>query len=74
MHDVILLMMYICMLLLKINTYITVHVKTKNIPVILISAFPNSKDVLIRAGANDFIPKPFDINDLLSRVEKQLAN
>lgn len=47
---------------------------TKNIPVILISAFPNGKDTIRLAGANDFIPKPFDIDDLLSRVEKQLAN
>lgn len=47
---------------------------TKNIPVILISALPKAKDTISEVGANDFIPKPFDIEDLLSRVEKQLAN
>lgn len=48
--------------------------ETKNIPIILISAFSNGKDSITRAGANDFIPKPFDIEDLLCRVEKQLTN
>jgi len=47
---------------------------TKNIPVILISALPKAKDTISEVGANDFIPKPFDIEDLLLRVEKQLAN
>ncbi|HRN71240.1 MAG TPA: response regulator [Candidatus Woesebacteria bacterium] len=47
---------------------------TKNIPVILISALPKIKETLTEYGANDFIPKPFDIDDLLSRVEKQLEN
>lgn len=47
---------------------------TKNIPVILISAHPRAKESIKESGANDFIPKPFDIDDLLARVEKQLTN
>ena len=47
---------------------------TKNIPVILVSAHPKAKETIKESGADDFIPKPFDIDDLLTRVEKQLAN
>lgn len=44
--------------------------KTKNIPIIMVSA---SKDVSISArdaGADDFLAKPFEMNDLLALVEK----
>lgn len=49
-------------------------IKTKQIPVILISAHPKLKESISESGADDFIPKPFDIEDLITRVEKQLAN
>ena len=40
-----------------------------NIPIIMISAHPNAKDICAAAGADDFISKPFDIFDLLKRVD-----
>jgi DNA-binding response OmpR family regulator len=44
-------------------------------PVILISGTHNLGQVMHQAGPpNDFIAKPFDIDDLLKRVEFQLAN
>jgi len=47
---------------------------THNIPVILISASHNVSGSMNQDGApNDFISKPFDINILLSSIEKQLA-
>lgn len=47
---------------------------THNIPVILISASHNVSNTLNQQGApNDFIAKPFDINNLLSKIENQLA-
>src|SRR3989337_1974838 len=42
----------------------------KNIPVIIISASPNFGPLAMNAGANDFIEKPFQMNDLLQMVEK----
>lgn len=46
---------------------------TKNIPVILISASHTAK-ITDKAGApDDFIAKPFDINDLLSSIQRQLV-
>jgi DNA-binding response OmpR family regulator len=47
---------------------------TKNIPVIIISASYNIKDIVAEAGADDFIPKPYDLNDLLNTLEKHLTN
>jgi len=44
-------------------------------PVILISGTHNLKQVISQTGPpNDFISKPFDIDDLLKRVEFQLSN
>lgn len=44
--------------------------KTKNIPIIMISAHPNAETSIRECGADDFLPKPFDIDDLLHIVEK----
>ena len=41
-----------------------------HIPVIMISAHPNAKEICLDAGAEDFISKPFDMKDLLSRVSR----
>jgi DNA-binding response OmpR family regulator len=43
-----------------------------HIPVIMISAHPNASSVCIEAGADDFVSKPFQMNDLLERVANQL--
>jgi len=47
---------------------------THNIPVILVSASHNIADSMKQNGApDDFIAKPFDMNDLLNTIERQLA-
>ena len=45
---------------------------TKNIPVIIISASHNIEENVFRAGADDFIPKPYDIYELLDTIERHL--
>jgi len=45
---------------------------TKRIPIIMISAHPSAKDAAKRSGADDFIAKPFDIEELLEMVNKYL--
>ncbi len=45
---------------------------TKHIPVIMFSAHPSAEATIKEYGANDFIAKPFDVNDLLAKVNKQL--
>lgn len=42
--------------------------KTKNIPVVMISAHPNARETCMSAGADDFISKPFDMRDMLVRI------
>jgi DNA-binding response OmpR family regulator len=46
---------------------------THDIPVILISASHNISNSMNQEGApNDFIAKPFDINNLLNKIKNQL--
>jgi DNA-binding response OmpR family regulator len=40
----------------------------KGIPVIMISAHPNAREICMNAGADDFIAKPFDMRDMLTRI------
>lgn len=48
--------------------------RTKNIPVILISASNDLQYSAETAGADDFLAKPFEIDTLLSKIEKALLN
>lgn len=41
---------------------------TKNIPVIMISASRDVEDSAIAAGANDFLAKPFEMDELLKKI------
>lgn len=43
--------------------------KYKDTPVVLMSAHTVSSKVMEDAFANDFIPKPFDIDELLRRIK-----
>lgn len=42
---------------------------TKQIPVIMISASPELKKSATEAGADDFLEKPFDIDELLTKIK-----
>jgi two-component system phosphate regulon response regulator PhoB len=45
------------------------------VPIIMVSANRlNTKRTAIEAGAYDFLPKPFSLNDLLSRIESALRS
>lgn len=37
-------------------------------PVLMISAHPNAREICLQAGADDFISKPFDMSDILSKI------
>ena len=43
---------------------------TSHIPVIMISAHPNAKEICLEAGADEFISKPFDMHDILSKIDQ----
>jgi DNA-binding response OmpR family regulator len=42
---------------------------TKNIPVIMISASRDIKESAMAAGADDFLAKPFEMDELLKKIE-----
>jgi DNA-binding response OmpR family regulator len=43
---------------------------TKDIPVIMFSANRDTKDIALQCGADGFICKPFEINELIDIVKK----
>ena len=45
------------------------------VPIIMVSGNrANSKDMAVRAGATDYLSKPFSLGDLLTRVESALKH
>lgn len=40
-----------------------------HLPVIMMSAHPDAKKICMEAGADDFFSKPFDLDELLDKVE-----
>lgn len=55
-----------------IETCRTLRAKS-SLPVIMVSANrSNSKQRALDAGANDYLTKPFSLNDLLTRIEAAL--
>jgi DNA-binding response OmpR family regulator len=46
--------------------------RTKHIPILIFSANKDTKKFAQEAGADDFIAKPFDLDDLLDKVEQYL--
>ncbi len=42
--------------------------KTSSIPVLMFSAHPNAKGACLAAGADDFIAKPFEMNDIMAKI------
>ncbi len=43
---------------------------TKSIPIVMMSAHPSARILAEKAGINEFIPKPFDMNILLEVVKR----
>jgi DNA-binding response OmpR family regulator len=44
-----------------------------NIPVLMISALPDARKICIDAGANDFISKPFEMQDLVAKIKNLIG-
>lgn len=42
---------------------------TKRIPIIMISAHPSAEKTVKQYGADDFIPKPFEVDQLLHKIK-----
>lgn len=44
--------------------------QTKHIPIVMVSALNDTKQIAREAGANDYLEKPFNIEDLIAIVDK----
>lgn len=47
--------------------------QTRSIPIIMFSASKDTARIAAESGADDFITKPFDIEDLLTKIERHIA-
>ena len=39
------------------------------VPILMFSAHPNAENACMKAGSDDFISKPFEMNDFLGKIE-----
>jgi DNA-binding response OmpR family regulator len=53
---------------LKICQHLKTSTKTKNIPVIMVSATPDIEQTSLLAGADGYIEKPFNIAEIIEKV------
>src|SRR3989442_5117940 len=44
--------------------------ETRHIPILMFSAHPNAEGTAREAGADDFIAKPFEVDELLTKAAK----
>ena len=56
----------------EIVRYLKKQEKTRHIPVIMVSAHPSSEEAARAAGAEDFLAKPFELDELLLRIQRYL--
>lgn len=55
---------------LEVCAFLKKQDKTKDIPVIIVSATANIGELSQNAGADDFMEKPFHLNELLKKVAR----
>lgn len=55
---------------LEIARQLKSHSETKSIPIIMVSAYPESERFALESGVDIFIAKPFDIDYLVNTVKK----
>ena len=55
-----------------ICSYLKGKEHTKHIPVIIISANKDAEKIAQEAGADDFLAKPFDMDELLEKIARHL--
>ncbi len=57
----------------KIAQIIRDDVRTAGLPIIIVSANNQTEEIARSVGANDFLQKPFNIDDLLRKVDEHIA-
>jgi len=59
---------------LEVCRYLKNNPDTCDIPVVMVSASPDIGVSAIKAGADDFVEKPFDLAHLLKVIERNISN
>jgi len=59
---------------LDVCRHLKTNEQTKQIPVIMVSASPDIGVLAVKAGADDFVEKPFDLAYLLEVIERNIKN
>ena len=54
--------------------YIKKNPKTKHIPVIISSANNDTKNISEEIGADDYLAKPFEMEELLNKIKKTVSS
>lgn len=57
----------------KICQHLKSNKATKRLPILMMSAHPSVQKTVADVGADGFLPKPFDINALLEKVDKSIT-
>jgi len=57
----------------KVCSIIKTNNKTRDIPVIMLSAYSSLSGSIKEVGAEDFIPKPFSIYTLMDHIQRQIS-
>lgn len=47
--------------------------RTAQLPILMITAFPDSEKICLDAGADNFLSKPFEMKDLISKIDSSLS-
>lgn len=47
--------------------------QTKYIPIVMLTAYPNASELAKEAGADDFLAKPFELENLWNMTEKHIG-
>jgi CheY-like chemotaxis protein len=56
-----------------LTKYLKINSRTKNVPVVMISAYPGVRKRAEQIGVNDFLEKPFQAKTLLEIVERHVS-
>lgn len=58
---------------LELCREIRTNQKIKDVPIIVMSAHAKPESIFGHCSADDFISKPFDLNDILTKIKKQIT-
>jgi DNA-binding response OmpR family regulator len=56
----------------KIVKHLKSQEATRHVPVIMFSAHPSAEETVMVAGADDFVAKPFELEEVLAKIAKHV--